>query len=499
MTRLGREAGWVAVCAGLAGAGLLWSGCSDDGATTETEGESILSVRGGPGRTPVGRPGPVAHNFHGHSRYGRHFFSGHQGHGGTCGGGAGTGHGAGGSGGSPALTACLGSSPSGAALTGSASTPVGGPFTYAAPNLTAPSIDPLLSTDGSTVQGWHVTANPGVTTDPSNAWTGVGVGFGSPACLDARAYTGIRFTISGNLGTCGLSFLVVPSEDNAVANGTVGTCTAGSSCLSPSFGPVTAGTTIVHFADLSGGNPLATVDPAALNALAWQINVPTNGSPACNADFIITDVSFVNDTPRAACVGSPPASPVITDFSDAFSTGPGAFAFADGGTFTYASVGQAPPTLSLVSSDGTAAGQALSVAFNTGTPLADAAAVWDGFGLYFNMCTDASRYSGISFTINGNLGACPLQFSAQFSEDDDVASDPSFGSCTAATCYPPSLQPVGVGTTTVRFADLTGGNPLTTVDAARLTGVHWQVSPPTGAAAASCSANFTIDDVSFVP
>jgi hypothetical protein len=115
------------------------------------------------------------------------------------------------------------------------------------------------------------------------------------------------------------------------------------------------------------------------------------------------------------------------------------------------------------------------------------------------MCTDASSYSGISFTINGDLGACPLQFSAQFSEDDDVVSDPSFGSCTATTCYPPSVQPVGAGTTTVRFADLTGGNPLTTVDAARLTGVHWQVSPPTGAGAASCSANFTIDNVSFVP
>lgn len=226
--------------------------------------------------------------------------------------------------------------------------------------------------------------------------------------------------------------------------------------------------------------------------------MPTDGSAACQADFTITDVAFVNDTPRAACTGVAPPSDVIANFSDAFPTAPGAFAFASGGTFTYASAGLAPPALSLVG-DGTPAGQSLAVAVDSGVPPAFSTTAWDGFGLYFNMCTDASRYAGIRFTINGDVGACLLQFSAQFSENDDVAADPTFGSCTVPTCFSPWVEPIGAGTTTVRFADLAGGSPLTTVDTARLTGVHWQFMPPTGAAAASCHASFTVDDVTFVP
>ena len=202
---------------------------------------------------------------------------------------------------------------------------------------------------------------------------------------------------------------------------------------------------------------------------------------------------------RPPCTGSSPASSIIADFSDAFATRPGSFVFSTGGTFTYASAHLTPPALSLLSTDGTAAGQKLAVSINTGTPPADTPFAWDGFGLYFNKCTDASSYSGIRFTIIGDVGACPIQFAAQFSEDDDVVADSAFGSCTAASCFSPMVQPVGAGTTTVHFAELAGGSPMSTVDAARLTGVHWQVMPPTGVSAAACTANFTVDDVSFIP
>jgi hypothetical protein len=478
---------------------MVLSGCTDHPDEDVVAAAVAVKGQGHPVSTGFGHAGPNAHGFRGWAKRGRHVFGhgdGTGGSGGNCGHHSG-GSGKGGAGGSGGALACIGSAPNGGAITGSASTPAGGTFTYAAPNLTAPAVVPLTSTSG-VLQGLHVTASPGVTTDPSNSWSGVGLYFSNPACVDARAYTGFRFTVSGDLGTCKLSFLGVPSEDNAVANGPVGTCTA-TSCISPSYGPITTGTSVVHFADLSGGNPYAALDSAALNDIAWQLDVPTDGSPACNADFIITDASFINDTPRAACVGTAPASALITDFSDAVSYSPGSVSFSNGGTFTYASTGLAPPVLGLVSSDGTSAGQSLSVSMNTGVPPADAAFNWDGFGLYFNMCTDVSEYSGVQFTINGDLGNCPLQFSPQFSEDDDVAADPSFGSCTAASCYSPIAQPIGAGTTTVRFADLTGGSPMSTVDAARLTGIHWQVEPPTGATAASCQASFTVDNVTFVP
>jgi hypothetical protein len=487
---------------GLVLAGIVLSGCADHPDQDVVADAFAVKSSRHPVTASFGHAGLGGRGFRGWAKRGRHVF----GHGGGTGGsdgscghqsGGGNGSGPDGTGGSGGALACSGSPPNGGAITGSASTPAGGTFTYSAPNLTAPTVVPLTSTAG-VLQGLHVTASPGVTSDPSNSWSGVGLYFSQPACVDASTYTGFRFTVSGDLGTCKLSFVGVPSQDNAVANGPVGTCTA-TSCISPSYGPITTGTSIVHFTDLSGGTPYATLDPAALNDIGWQLNVPTDGSPACNADFIITDVSFINDTPRAACVGSVPVSALITDFSDAVSDSPGSISFANGGTFTYASTGLAPPVLGLVSSDGTSAGQSLSVSMNTGVPPADAAFNWDGFGLYFNMCTDASQYSGIQFTINGDLGGCPLQFSPQFSEDDDVAADPSYGSCTAASCYSPLAQPIGTGTTTVRFADLSGGGPMSTVDSARLTGVHWQVEPPTGGAAASCQTNFTVDNVTFVP
>ena len=106
---------------------------------------------------------------------------------------------------------------------------------------------------------------------------------------------------------------------------------------------------------------------------------------------------------------------------------------------------------------------------------------------------------GIRFTIIGDVGACPLQPAAQFSEDDDVVADSAFRFPQAASCFLRDGPAHRAGTTTVHFAELAGGSPVPTVDAARLTGVHWQVMPPTGVSAAACTANFTVDDVSFIP
>jgi hypothetical protein len=472
--------------------GFLCHGCVNR--ETGVDSEAVAFAVSGSGKPSLQKLEPTRH-YLGHSFRGRHFFSEHGGKTGTVGGTCGKG--------TPAPKACTGTAPTVAAITGSASSPAGGTYTYAAAGLTAPQVTPITSSDGL-LEGLEVAASPGVPTDVGDAWSGLGLFFDAPACVNASAYTGIKFTIAGDLGTCRLSVVGVPSEDSAVANNqgvtTVNTCTA-SSCVSPSFGPLTAngGPTIVHFADLSGGSPLATLDPKALIDVGWQLDAPVDGSPACTAAFTITDVSFVNDAPRPACTGTAPASSLITDFSDALTTGAGAFTIGEGGTFTYQSAGSAAPVLSLVSTDGTPAGQALSVSIDTGLPPANIGAAFSGFGLYFNSCTDASAYSGISFMITGDLGACPLQFSAQFSEDDFMGDDPSFGSCSAALCYSPSFQPVGLGTNTISFASMTGGAPVTVVDAARLTGVHWQVTPPTGASAASCAANFTVDDVAFVP
>jgi hypothetical protein len=187
---------------------------------------------------------------------------------------------------------CTGVAPASPQLTGVAYT-VAIPtnvYSYAAPGLTLPTATPVYSADG-TWQSLTVVASPGAATDPQDNWLGVGVPVTN--CIDASAYTGVRFTISGDLGTCALSFVAVPAEQAAIANG--GSCTD-PSCWSPASVPFGVGTTTVHFVDLIGGSPAGPVDPSRLLDIQWQMNVPTDGvTMPCAASFTVSDVSFATD------------------------------------------------------------------------------------------------------------------------------------------------------------------------------------------------------------
>jgi len=190
--------------------------------------------------------------------------------------------------------ACQGSPPFTPQITGVPFGPAGGTFTFQTGTLVAPTLTPQLGPDGST-QAIQISASPGTTTDILNSAVGFGFFFVNPTCVDASAFTGVRFNVTGDLGTCELRASVVPSEDNAVANGPVGTCTA-ASCVSPFSAPLGLGTQVVRFADMTGGAPLATVDATALNDVLWTLTVPTDGVTApCTANLTISDVSFVSD------------------------------------------------------------------------------------------------------------------------------------------------------------------------------------------------------------
>jgi hypothetical protein len=174
--------------------------------------------------------------------------------------------------------------------------PLGNSFTYAATGLSPPVVSPLPPGPDGISHGVAVTATPGTTTDPSNSFLGFGWGFGNPPCLDASAYTGVQFTVSGNLDTCTLQLSLTPSENNSVNNGSEGVCPVGGNCAGP-FSPSVAGvgTFIVSFSSFTNGSPLATLDATALNAIGWNLTVPTDGT-ACNPSFQITDVSFTTAT-----------------------------------------------------------------------------------------------------------------------------------------------------------------------------------------------------------
>ena len=103
---------------------------------------------------------------------------------------------------------------------------------------------------------------------------------------------------------------MLPSQDNAVANGPFGTCLEGARCVAPVFPlPIGPGITVVRFSEMVGGNPLATADPSALNGVQWVLIAGLPGA-VCQANFTVTDVAFVGGDDVGA------ADPVETCPSD---------------------------------------------------------------------------------------------------------------------------------------------------------------------------------------
>ena len=156
------------------------------------------------------------------------------------------------------------------------------PYGYAAPGLTVPLVQPLPLVDGAR-SGLEVTFAP----ETAAGWAGFGLSFAG--CVDASAYTGVRFTVAGELGTCALSFGVVPSEQQLVTFG--GSCTG--ECIPPFSPPLALGTTTVAFAELAGGAPEGPVDQTRLQNAQWSLK--SMGGVPCRARLTVTDVAFVPD------------------------------------------------------------------------------------------------------------------------------------------------------------------------------------------------------------
>jgi hypothetical protein len=132
--------------------------------------------------------------------------------------------------------------------------------------------------------------------------------------LDASAFAGIAFTISGTIEAGGEVTLVVGSAGNDVSrswfvqNGGSsaasfgrcfpvseefdGTCQAARVAV-----PVTAEPreVVVRFADLAGGSPEAGLNPAELTTLAWRLpNAESDAGVApYSVDLVLDDIRFV--------------------------------------------------------------------------------------------------------------------------------------------------------------------------------------------------------------
>jgi hypothetical protein len=498
MTEIGRRAfAWIAPVAAI---GIVGGACVVETGTEAAGAEDTAAVTGalqsgGGQRRDEGGPG----RHHGHGRGhgpscpGNH--TGHGGHGGT-GGSTGTagssgmaGRGMGGMGGAAgAPQACVGTPPPTPLITdfseavagdpilfGTPPNVTGGTFSYAAPGLTPSTLS--LVPGANATPALEVAAHPGLPTDPSNAWFGFGLFFDS--CVDASAYDAVQFTINGSLGDCSIRFAVSSSENVSPADDPRGTCTE-ATCFPPSTPITTTGTMVIRFADFTFPGSPNVVDPKSFIGIQWQMDTPSGS--ACTARFTVDDISFVNAPPPAPrlCTGFPPPTASITSITPPF-------------PYTFAAPGLiAPSAAPIVASDGSL--QGLQVVAAPGVS-SDPFNAWAGAGLPFPGCVDASAYTGVRFTITGDLGTCALMFGVTPTEQQ---ADEFGGACTDPVCTPPFFTPVTTGTNTILFSQLGGNVPAGPVDASRLQNIQWTLNVPTDGVSAPCNAAFSITDISFL-
>jgi hypothetical protein len=141
----------------------------------------------------------------------------------------------------------------------------------------------------------HITLNRPATSVPQ--YLGVIVG-AEPKCVDATAFDGVQFLISGSLSGCTMRYY---ANDDAHQDDTTGALhasgPAGSyppqTTIRPSQVTSTAQILRMPFDGQSGGSPATPVDPARLIFFGWQFDVDASSSGAqapCIADLTIDDV-----------------------------------------------------------------------------------------------------------------------------------------------------------------------------------------------------------------
>jgi hypothetical protein len=189
---------------------------------------------------------------------------------------------------SPAITT-LGQA-SGTTLTFGTGGNVWSSFSYAASGQTSPTAAVTADGDGIQIRGGFVSP---VEADAN--YMGVGLYFNGASCIDASAYTGVKFDFSGDLGGCSLALGVSFFDDLSGENGAKGGCPGPSSTCYGPLATVVPGTTtvLVPFSSLTGGMPNGSLDPTTVVTVEWQLAGPVGvDGGSCAADFAVENVAF---------------------------------------------------------------------------------------------------------------------------------------------------------------------------------------------------------------
>jgi hypothetical protein len=174
---------------------------------------------------------------------------------------------------------------------GSTSGIPGGVVTFQNPASTAGSAS--VSSGALTYSATVSAAGTGADMYP---YSGFVVYFNGPACLDASQYTGVQFSIKGDVGTCGLVFSFndaehgAPNADDPRAVGPAGS-------YSPQFSIASmvtssAATVMVPFTGPTGGSPMSAPDPMNLTGVQWQFSNSSTATDPCMGSITVDDIKF---------------------------------------------------------------------------------------------------------------------------------------------------------------------------------------------------------------
>ena len=123
-----------------------------------------------------------------------------------------------------------------------------------------------------------------------------------------------------------------------------------------------------------------------------------------------------------------------------------------------------------------------------------------GVGLWFGPCTDASAYSGVTFTIGGDPGQSQVVLQLQTSQNYPIDTENNQGECQGSWsdgCASNQLVlevPATPTTFQVMWDELSGGVPIDGVDPSELPGIQWQLD----CGEAPCNVSITVDDIAFI-
>ena len=177
---------------------------------------------------------------------------------------------------------------------------LGGIVTFGPPGILGGPGSPTYSVTGGTL---NITESALATSVDQH----VGVDVSFDKCIDASAFTGVQFTISGSFSGCSIGYATADSEhaDSTFSPG-IPNATGPAGSYAPSAQltaaqvtptPMTISMPFHGAGAPSYGNPAVAVDPTKLGGVEWAFTIPAaaagdGGTPMCTATLTIDNVRF---------------------------------------------------------------------------------------------------------------------------------------------------------------------------------------------------------------